>query len=66
LALGEAAQLRFGDDVPILTRAIVEQPAETIIEAEIAALDENGRASFNPLQNYCRADTPLRFYFSIS
>jgi len=56
----------LGADVPVLARAIVKQPSETIVEAEIAALDENGRPSFNPLQNYCRAGTLLRFYFSIS
>jgi bifunctional non-homologous end joining protein LigD len=47
---------------PILAQAFAGLPQETIIDGEIVALDETGRPSFNVLQNYRRADTPLRFY----
>jgi ATP-dependent DNA ligase len=37
-------------------------PDDTVIDGEIVALDEDGRPSFNALQNYGSPDTPLLYY----
>jgi bifunctional non-homologous end joining protein LigD len=37
-------------------------PDETVIDGEIVALDEDGRPSFNLLQNYGSSKTPLIYY----
>src|SRR5262245_14833354 len=37
-------------------------PDETVLDGELLALDEDGRPSFNALQNYGSAATPVIYY----
>ncbi len=52
----------FSARYPSVTRALPKLPEDTVVDGEIVALDETGRPSFNVLQNYNHADTPLQFY----
>ena len=52
----------FSTRYPSVTRALSKLPEDTVVDGEIVALDETGRPSFNVLQNYNHADTPLQFY----
>jgi DNA ligase D-like protein (predicted ligase) len=52
----------FSARFPSLAKALSKLPGDTVVDGEIVALDETGRPSFNVLQNYNRADTPLQFY----
>lgn len=42
--------------------ALAALPNETVIDGEIVALNESGRPSFNLLQNYGSADSPVFYY----
>lgn len=52
----------FSQNYPAIVKALVDLPDETVIDGEIVALDESGRPSFNALQNYGSATTPLVYY----
>src|SRR5437763_13130631 len=45
-----------------IARAMAALPDETVIDGEVVALDENGRPSFNLLQNYGSGGVQLVYY----
>ena len=52
----------FTTRYPSIVRALASMRDETVIDGEVVALDQDGRPSFNSLQNYGRAGIPLHFF----
>lgn len=52
----------FNSRYPGIVDALASMPDETVIDGEVVALDEKGRPSFNALQNYGSASSPLHFF----
>ena len=65
---GGKVQLRSRNDNDFSTRywaisaALKSLPDETVIDGEVVALDEEGRPSFNLLQNFGSAGADLVYY----
>jgi ATP-dependent DNA ligase len=47
---------------PVIARALAKLPDETVVDGELAALDADGRPSFNLLQNYRNSTGPLVYF----
>jgi len=52
----------FNRDFPGLARACAVLPADTLVDGEVVALDQQGRTSFNLLQHRRSQASAIRFY----
>jgi bifunctional non-homologous end joining protein LigD len=52
----------FNSRYPGMVKALASMPDEMVLVGEVVALDEDGRPSFNTLQNYGTADISLHFF----
>lgn len=52
----------FAVRYPAVVAGLAGLPDETIVDGEVVAFDEDGRPSFNALQNYGSAMAPVVFY----
>src|SRR5262245_47328174 len=52
----------FGSRYSGVLRGLAGLPPETIVDGEVVALDEDGRPSFNLLQNHASGDVPIVFF----
>jgi ATP-dependent DNA ligase len=55
-------QQRFSDRCPAIVRALAPLPDEAVIDAEVVAVDDSGRPSFNTLQHYGSSKVPIFSY----
>jgi DNA ligase D-like protein (predicted ligase) len=68
---GGTVQLRsrnnndFTARYPAIAAALQSLPDETVIDGEIVALDENGRPSFNLIQNYSSSSSLVYYIFDV-
>src|SRR5688572_22432233 len=52
----------FNARYPAVVAALARLPDNTVIDGEVVAFDEDGRPSFNALQNYGSARAPVVYY----
>ena len=52
----------FGRRYPPIAEALASLPEDTVVDGEIVALDDEGKPSFNALQNYGSSKPPLVYY----
>ena len=52
----------FTTRYPGVVKALARMPDDTVIDGEVVALDDDGRPSFNALQNYGSAPAPVVYY----
>src|SRR5688572_23624075 len=52
----------FASRYPGVVKALAKLPDNTIIDGEVVAFDQDGRPSFNALQNYGSAPAPVVYY----
>jgi bifunctional non-homologous end joining protein LigD len=52
----------FNKRYPAVLRGLANLPDETVIDGEVVAFDDDGRPSFNALQNQTSSKTPIAYY----
>ena len=52
----------FGARYPAVVAGLAKLPDDTVIDGEIVAFDDDGRPSFNALQNFGSAPAPVVYY----
>src|SRR5688500_17278163 len=52
----------FGVRYADVVKALANKPNDTVIDREVVAFDQEGRPSFNALQNYGSAPAPVVYY----
>ncbi len=52
----------FSIRYPDVVKGLAKLPDETVIDGEVIALDEDGRPSFNILQNYGASKAPVLYF----